>query len=128
VGELEDVGVVGDEEEDAVEEDARSCSGSVDSARRKTRPRGLHPRAQYGERRRTTARNDGEDRRRGGVLLRRNSVAENSEFSELFSVSLADVFRGEGRRNGGAAVEEEPRVCWLSLEEGRNGAGQVHVS
>jgi hypothetical protein len=54
VGELEDVGVVGDEEEDAVEEDARSCSGSVDSARRKTRPRGLHPRAQYSERRQGT--------------------------------------------------------------------------
>jgi hypothetical protein len=41
-------------EEDAVEEDARSCSGSVDSARRKTRPRGLHPRAQYSERRQGT--------------------------------------------------------------------------
>jgi hypothetical protein len=39
-------------EEDEVEEDVSwSCAGSVNSARRKTRPRGLHPRTQYSGRR-----------------------------------------------------------------------------
>jgi hypothetical protein len=43
-------------EEDEVEEDVSwSCAGSVNSARRKTRPRGLHPRTQYSGRRRGTA-------------------------------------------------------------------------
>jgi hypothetical protein len=43
-------------EEDEVEEDARSCSGSVNSVRRRTSPRGLHHYGQYGERRRGGAR------------------------------------------------------------------------